>query len=139
MNATAALVNMGIAPVVFNDQNEYIRLTRRGLPGKVLQQIIDIYGHRELFIHLLETTASNLSRFYKKKTLDEGQSEKILDTVNLFLTAEKVFGDFNTAGEWINTNIPALGNKKPIELCDTFKGREMVADALRKIEFGELI
>ncbi len=138
-NKTLALHNIDLPASVFSDQSEYIRLTRRGISGKVLQQAVTVYGHRELFTNLLEITSSNLSRYYKKKALDEGDSEKILDTIHLFLIAENVFGNLDIANEWINHNIPALGNKKPIELCDTFKGREMVAHALRKIEFGEFV
>ena len=138
-NTKPVLHNIDIPLSVFNDQNEYIQLARKGIPGKVLKQVVSSYGHRELFILLLEITPSNLSRYYKKKALDEGQTEKILDTIHLFLTAEKVFGDFDAANKWINSNIPAFGDKKPIELCDTFKGREIVEHVLRKIEFGEFV
>lgn len=131
--------DIDIPSSVFNDQSEYIRFTRKGLSGEVLKQAVTLYGHRELFTKLLETSSTNLSRFYKRKALDEGQSEKILDTINLFLSAEKVFGNFELANEWMNSYIPALGNERPIDLCDTFKGREIVAHALRKIEFGEFV
>lgn len=131
--------DIDIPASVFNDQSEYIRFARKGISGEVLKQAVTLYGHRELFTKLLETSPTNLSRFYKRKALDEGQSEKILDTINLFLTAERVFGSFELANEWISTFIPALGNERPIDLCDTFKGREIVAHALRKIEFGEFV
>ncbi len=131
--------DIDIPSSVFNDQSEYIRFARKGLSGEVLKQAVMLYGHRELFTKLLETSSTNLSRFYKRKSLDEGQSEKILDTINLFLTAERVFGNFELANEWMNSTIPALGNEKPIHLCDTFKGREIVLHALRKIEFGEFV
>lgn len=41
------------------------------------------------------------------------------------------------AGEWLATETAAMGGKKPIDLCDTFEGRGLVRDAIRRIDYGE--
>lgn len=124
---------------VFSDEKKYIKLTRKGVSGSVVKQAVQSLGHRELFVRLLETTSGNLSRFYGRKTLSAYHSEGILDTLRLFSKAISVFGTREIANEWIGTPIPALGGLVPIDLCDTFEGRDLVQATLRKIEYGEFV
>ncbi len=130
-------VNVPIA--VFSNHATFIAATRKGLPGKIVKQAIDALGHRDLFVRLLETTSSNLNRFYRQKTLNAYHSEGILDTLRVFSKANSVFGDPDVANEWMETSLAALGDQTPISLCDTFAGRDMVQAALRKIEYGEFV
>ena len=51
--------------------------------------------------------------------------------------ATSVFGDTDKAQEWLETALPTLGGRSPLELCDTVAGRELVQATLRKIAFGE--
>ncbi len=122
---------------VFSDPAAFIRIARQGLPGGVVKQAVGVLGHRDLFVRLLETTAGNLNRFYRRKALNQSQSEGLLDILRVFSKAISVFGDADRAREWLNSAVPALGGQSPIELCDTFAGRDMVQGALRKIEYGE--
>jgi hypothetical protein len=46
-------------------------------------------------------------------------------------------GDRVLAEQLFNTNIPALGNRKPNELLSSPDGRRLLDDLLRKIECGE--
>ncbi len=126
-----------IPETVFSDQVAFIQATRQGLPGNVVKQVIGVLGQRELFVRLLETTGGNLNRYYRRKALSQSQSEGILDILRVFSKARAIFGDINKARDWLDTAIPALGGYSPFELCDTFAGRNMVQNALRKIEFGE--
>ena len=48
-----------------------------------------------------------------------------------------IFGDTDKAQAWLETALPALGGRSPLELCDTVAGRAPVQDTLRKIAFGE--
>lgn len=124
---------------VFSDEQKFIKLARKGVSGAVVKQAVQSLGHRDLFVRLLETTSGNLSRFYGRKALSAYHSEGILDTLRLFSKAISVFGAREMANEWIETPIPALGGQVPIELCDTFQGRDLVQAVLRKIEYGEFI
>lgn len=124
---------------VFSDRQKFIKLTKKGVSGAVVKQAIQSLGHRDLFVRLLETTSGNLSRFYGRKALNAYHSEGILDTLRVFSKAISVFGDRELASEWIDTSLPALGGQVPIELCDTFEGRDLVQITLRKIEYGEFV
>ncbi len=135
----AAIQGIKIPPAVFSDHETFIKATRKGLSGKIVKQAVDALGHRDLFVRLLETTTGNLSRFYRRKSLNSYHSEGILDTLRVFSKANSAFGDPDLAREWMDTAIPALGGQTPISLCDTFEGRSLVQAVLRKIEYGEFV
>ncbi len=126
-----------VSESLFSDHAAFIQATRQGVAGDVVKQAVGVLGHRELFVRLLETTTGNLNRFYRRKALSQAQSESLLDTLRVYSKAIAVFGDLATSIEWMSAVIPALGAQSPIDLCDTFEGRNLVQGALRKIEYGE--
>ena len=126
-----------IPPAAFADSLAFIQAVNLGLSGEVIRQAVDVVGHRELFIRLLGTTSGNLSRLYRRKALGKGPSEALLDLLRVVAGAVAVFGTLGQAAEWLDTEIAALGGQRPIDLCDTFEGRGLVRDAIRKIEYGE--
>lgn len=126
-----------ISPAAFTDGLAFIQTVKSGLPGEVIRQAVNVVGHRELFVRLLGTTSGNLSRLYRRKTLGKGPSEALLDALRVVARAVAVFGTLGQADEWLDTEIAALGGHRPIDLCDTFEGRGLVRDAIRKIEYGE--
>ena len=141
MTATAGqldiLRELNIPPNAFSNKAEYIRTVRQGIPGIAVKNAIQILGNRELFIRLFDTTSSNLSRVYRKKTLRREDSEELLDTLRVFVEAQQVWGDDDSVREWLDTPVPALNGATPLELFDTFEGRNWVRQVLRKIEHGE--
>ena len=135
--------NMGIEGVdiptaTFTDQATYIRTVRAGIPGTVVKQAIHaLGGNRELFIRLFNTTSANLNRYYRKKFLNRNDSEEVLDTLRVYRQALQVFGDQQRAQEWLDSSVPALAGERPLNLFDTFEGRNLVRTTLRKLEYGE--
>ena len=110
---------------------------RDGIPGTTVRNAIQVIGNRELFIRLFDTTSANLSRYYHKKKLNRIDTEELLDTLRVFLEAVTIWGDIDQARDWLNTSVPALAGEKPINLFDTFEGRNWVRQILRKIQSGE--
>jgi uncharacterized protein (DUF2384 family) len=56
----------------------------------------------------------------------------------LFRRACEIYdGDLTLAEQLFNSNIPALGDKKPNELLSFQEGRKLLDILLRKIECGE--
>ena len=51
----------------------------------------------------------------------------------------KAEGNLEKAIEWIKTPIPALSGEKPEALFDTFEGRRLVSQVLRKIKYSEFV
>lgn len=135
------IVAEGLDPSVFDDTAEFIRTVRRGVPGSAIKEAIAALGNtpeaRELFVTLLETTSGNLHRYYKRAALGRTESEEVLDTLRLVHYAHDVFGEPEVAADWLRSPIPALAGETPLALCDTFQGRQLVREALRKIEYGE--
>lgn len=135
---TLMLADLGLPREVYTDQVAFIKAVREGLPGRVLQKAVNaLRSDRDVFVRLLETDSSNLHRFFKRKSLGRVHSEEVLDTLKLYIEAATVFEDPEIAQEWLHSEIRALGGSRPVDLFDTFAGRDMVRDVLAKIEFGE--
>lgn len=129
---------MGLPCEVYCDEVAFIRLVREGVPGYVLRKAVQaLPADRDVFVRLLETDSGNLHRFYKRKSLSRGQGEEVLDTLKLYIEAAKVFADREIAQEWLHSKVPALSGSRPVDLFDTFAGRNMVRQVLRKISYGE--
>ena len=126
-----------VSATLFGDPVAFVMAARRGLSGDVVRQAVGVLGCRELFVGLMGTTSGNLNRFYRRKTLSQAQSEALLDTLRVFSKAIAAFGNLDKAREWMNSTIPTLGSQRPVDLCDTFEGRNLVRTVLRKIEYGE--
>ena len=135
--AAAAFEAVDVPPAALVDRSAFIDAARAGLPGEVVKQAIDVFGHRELIVRLVGTTSGNLHRVYRRKALGPAQSEVLLDALRVFFRATSAFGNLDRASEWLDTALPALGDQRPVDLCDTFEGRRLVLDAIRKIEHGE--
>lgn len=119
-----------------NDKFEYIRMTRHGMSGTVVKEIVGVVG-REISVRVLHTSQNNLARLYRRKALSTTDTESMLDSLKTYNLAERIWGDREAAQEWLNTAIPALAGEKPMDLFDTFEGREWVRQVLRKIETGD--
>lgn len=122
---------------VLINQVEYISTVRAGISGAVVKRAIEIFGSRELFVRLLNTTSANLNRYYRKKTLNRVDTEEVLDTIRVFAEALQIWSDDKTVKIWLNTPVPALAGEKPVNLFDTFEGRNWVREVMRKIKYGE--
>ena len=109
----------------------------RGCPGQSSSRSIDAFGHRDFFVRLLGTTSGHLSRLYGRKSLGAARTEGLLDTLRIFAAAAAAFGGLERAQDWLGTALPALGGDRPIDLCDTFEGRRLVQEIIRKVEYGE--
>lgn len=129
--------NLSVPESIFNDPVAFIRQVHNGISGQVVVEAIDALGDRDLFVRLLETTSGNLHRYYKRKALGRTESEEVLDTLAVMLYAARVFEDDGIAREWLHCNVPALSSSRPIDLLDTFRGRQLVREVLGKIEHGE--
>ena len=131
------LRRIDVSAAAFVDRSAFIKAVRAGLPGEVVKQTVDVVGYRELVVRLVGTTSANLHRIYRRKALAQAQSEALLDTLRVFNLAEQAFAGLVPAQEWLETALPALAGQRPIDLCDTFEGRRLVRDTLRRIEHGE--
>lgn len=119
----------------FGNRREYIRAVRKGVGGQVARDAVKLLG-RPVVARVLGTSQGNLSRCYRR-TLTRAESEGLLHALRLLAYASAVLGNEDRALEWLGAAVPALGNRRPLDLCDTFEGRSFVGEVLQKIEHGE--
>ncbi|MFB0906912.1 MAG: DUF2384 domain-containing protein, partial [Spirosomataceae bacterium] len=88
------------------------------------------------FLHLTERTIQRYKK--EQKRFEPIQSERILEIAKLQQQGQEVFGSAQYFNDWMNSNIVALGNIKPVELLDSGFGIDMLIEELGRIEHGVL-
>lgn len=136
----AILAQAGLSPADLNDPVRYITSIRSGLAGSVVRSLIEaLHVPRIVVSEILNVDESNVARLYQRPRVSVSQSESIMDTTRLMLKAVRVFGNQDLATEWLQTQVPALGNARPYDLMDTFEGRKWIDQVLCNIESGEFM
>lgn len=137
MDIVKLLVDSNMPANIFENRAAYLQAIKEGVSGKFVEQGIKELDERQLFISVLNTDAPNLNRYYHKPVLNKTDTEGVLDTIKLMKYAVEVFGDYAKAKTWMHDANPSLRSNCPIDLCDTFEGRKLVTETLRKIDFGD--
>lgn len=131
------MAEIDVPMAAFGNSDAFIHAVREGIPGKVVKQAVDVVGQRDLFVRLAGVSAANLHRVYKREKLGAAQSEALLDALRVFYRASTALGGLEAASEWLETPLPAMVGQRPLDFCDTFRGRRLVQQAIAKIEHGE--
>lgn len=131
------MAEIDVPIAAFGNTDAFIHAVREGIPGKVVKQAVDVVGQRDLFVRLAGVSAGNLHRVYKREKLGAAQSEALLDALRVFYRASTALGGLEAASEWLETPLPAMAGQRPLDFCDTFRGRRLVQQAIAKIEHGE--
>lgn len=134
---TEPLKGIDIPNSVFESSWSFICAVREGLSGAVVRQAVSVLGYRKLFADILEVRPSKLSRVYQRKQLNKHDSESVLDTIRVFREAFRTFECQDLVNGWFSTALPILGGRRPVDLCNTFQGRNLVLTTMRKIKFGD--
>jgi putative toxin-antitoxin system antitoxin component (TIGR02293 family) len=116
----------------------YLSIVRSRVSGDQLKAITDLIEEKELIARSIGTT-SNLSKTYQTKRLSSAETDNLIDLLRVYIQAEKVYESFDLAKEWMRSSIPALGGEIPVNMLDSHAGREVVRQALRRMEFGEYV
>lgn len=117
----------------------YLSIVRSGLSGKKLKAITKLIGERELIARSIGTAPSNLSKSYQSKRLSSIATDTLIDILRVYVQAAIIYESVNLAKEWMRSSIPALGGEIPTNILDSQAGREVVRQALRRMEFGEYV
>ncbi len=106
------------------------------IPGSVMQFLPDItnLSVRDL-ADLLEISTSSYYRKIGTDLIEMNFVDKMSSLLKIYQKGIEAFDnnrdDFE---EWLNTQIPGLGNIKPIELLKTENGRSTILDAIERVE-----
>jgi len=135
MHAFAA--ELGLDPKVFENSACFITAVRTGVSGKVLQQALAQFENRQLFAGALNTDLEGLKEYGSATRLNAQQSESLLDSLRILGAVRAVWGSHELAEQWLDSPVQALGGEKPVDLFDSYEGRQWVAQVAKKIELGD--
>jgi putative toxin-antitoxin system antitoxin component (TIGR02293 family) len=127
----------GIKPARFSTDFDLLKLTREGLPKKVLtslakkisltlQELADI-------MHISERT---LQRYEDDAVVKSEYAEKAIELARLYARGQEVFGSMDKFKRWMKTPGHVFRNETPVSLLDTSVGFDMVFRELGRIEHG---
>ena len=116
---------------------DWVSIIRRGISSAAIDALT-----RTLRVTQTELAAAvgiperTLARRKKEGTLNSEESTKLVRLARVVERAKEVFGDLDTALDWLKSPNAALSGAVPLTLMDTDIGAESVLDTLGRIEHG---
>lgn len=109
----------------------------RGLPARLLRQLA---GRLDLSIEQLagplQLTPRTLLRRLQEGTLAQPESERLLAITRLFFQTACVLDGETKAAHWLQSPLPVLAGKTPLDCMTTWLGIQQVQATLWRIEDG---
>ncbi|MCE7072809.1 MULTISPECIES: antitoxin Xre/MbcA/ParS toxin-binding domain-containing protein [Dyadobacter] len=138
---TAYMVNerlggYGILKHAVKNDFDLAYLAANGVPKASIQHLADSVGMDvKDIIALLPVTSRNLQRYNDVDLLSNVVSDHLISLADLFSIGVRVLGKEYFL-DWLNNEIPALGQEKPISFLRTHAGIELIKTELGRIEHG---
>src|SRR5947209_11770106 len=113
----------------------FVETVERGLPRSAVAEL-------KRFSHLSDSDLAaviprrTLTSIRRARRLTPEQSDRIARTAGIAALAQRVYGDVETAREWLLTPNPALEGQVPLRLLRTGSGAQLVESVLLRIEYG---
>lgn len=127
----------GVKPARFSTDFDLLKLTREGLPKKVLtslaKKIAITLQELSDIMHISERT---LQRYDDNAIIKTEYAEKAIELARLYSRGQEVFGSMDKFQRWMKTPGHVFRNETPISLLDTSVGFDMVLRELGRIEHG---
>lgn len=126
-----------LLPKVISGDEDLINLSRSGVKKSSLKSLSNYLGiSMDKMSSLMHTSHRNIQRKDDNELLDVYKSEQALEVAQVVSKALEIFGSKENMQQWLNSNIIALGNKKPVDLLDTSFGIKMVYSVLGRLQHG---
>lgn len=126
-----------IFPVTPKSGLDWIAIVRNGLPVQVIDNLLDSTRMQQsTLVQALSFSARTLARRKREKLLSPEESGKIVRLARVVARGEDVFGDRESAMNWLQQKNHSLNQETPLSLLDTDIGAEIVLDTLGRIEHG---
>lgn len=115
-----------------------IALIRRGLPFKILQEIlVKSQLSKQDLETIFQISVRTLQRFEAHQNLSPSLTEKVLELNEIFEMGQDVFGKEHTlTTKWLQEPNEALGKVSPLSLLDTHAGFQQVKQVLGRLMHG---
>lgn len=113
----------------------FVQRVEGGLPGKSLTLLkrFSLLSDADLTEVIPRRTLANARKVAR---LTPDQSDRVARTAGVVALAQRVFGDPETAREWLLAPNPALSHEVPLRMLRTGSGGRVVEDVLIRIEHG---
>lgn len=113
-------------------------LIERGLPFCAIDRLAEASGMSyERIKKLARLTAATFARRRQAGKLSPEESERILRISRVFERAMDLFhADRGAARQWLDTPLPALGGRAPMDLSRSEVGAREVEDLIGRIQHG---
>ncbi len=120
-----------------NNEMDLIALSRAGLPKKSLTALSKKLNiSMERLSQLLHVSHRTLQRKSPTDHLSVHVSEQILAIAEVVRRGVEVLGSESALDTWLQSELPALADRRPIDLMDTSFGTQLLLKVLGRIEHG---
>ncbi|MEZ2418602.1 antitoxin Xre/MbcA/ParS toxin-binding domain-containing protein [Luteibacter sp. RCC_6_2] len=137
----------GYAHLLVGSMDERVSAVRAGLPSDQVKDLANALriGEDNFMGYLGLKRSTTRRKITQRRSLATDESEKLLDVGLLIAQVEQMVGEsgdpegFDAAawvGQWLQRPLPALGNRRPIELLDVSEGRATISNLLRQAQTG---
>jgi len=120
------------------DEPRRVVVVHDGLTTAIMEQAAQALSvSKTEFLTALRLPISTMTRRLKTGArLSPDESDKVDRVAQAFKRAIELFGNEETAREWMSTKLLGLGDRTPLELLDSSAGYEMVLNTIGRIAYG---
>jgi putative toxin-antitoxin system antitoxin component (TIGR02293 family) len=116
---------------------DWVSLIRQGISSAAVEALTKtLRVTQSELASALGIPERTLARRKKEGTFNSDESAKLVRLARVVERAEDVFGDLNTALDWLKSVNAALLGATPLSMLDTDIGAENIMDTLGRIEHG---
>lgn len=117
---------------------DLMELVREGLPIESVAFLQHNFGftNKQMSRILAVSESTYQRRVRAKAKLTPDETEKAISLSELHAKGIDVFRNPTDFENWLQTNVPAMGNQRPADMLDSMIGRQHVMDALNRILHG---
>jgi putative toxin-antitoxin system antitoxin component (TIGR02293 family) len=111
----------------------------RGIAPTKVKQLIDngTLGAKQVYRVIPMRTFNR--RLTNGEPLKASESDAITRLLRVIATAERTFGDVEFARQYLNSAVPVLNNRIPMEMAETDAGAREVEHALSRFAHGDYV
>lgn len=131
----AEQLNMNIDEI--RDPNSRIRFIELGFTKDQLNRLKNIiHVSSEKFALLLGASVKTIQRISENSKTNLNISESVVDLIDIYEVGLELYNTPEDVTEFMETVNPFLNDKRPMDLCKTATGRQLVYTYLNQIKYG---
>lgn len=132
------IIAMTVFQLVEQSPSAQVAAIERGLPSRVLGQLVDQLGvAQKVLLDALGLAARTVAlRVKRNQPFNQTESERLLRVVRIQKLAREVFSTDAAVAQWLTTPDTALGNRTPLGMLSTDIGTAQVHNLLQAMIYG---